>query len=536
VTELAARRPDLVAAEAIGRTHRGRDIWLVTVTDRRAGPPEEKPGFYMDGNIHAEELTAGAAVLRLLETLVAGAGGDARIQDLLRRRTFYLVPRANPDGAHIIQTTPYPWVGNGRYLPPLVPERGLYYEDVDGNGLVLWMRRPDPQGEWKMSAHDPRLMIPRGPGERGGTYYRLFPEGRVVGYDGGAVVIPRPQDGNLNRHFPADWDPDEYGGGAMPLSEPESRAIAECLLARPNIGAAISCHTHGGVLLPPDPPSETPFPFEDARLYAAINAIGEEATGYPAISVLKDFTVPGMPRRHGVFNDWAYLHLGMIAYTVELWDVVGEAGIARADRQPFHPLTEEQQLQLLRWNDAALGGEGFASWRPFMHPELGPVEIGGWKYIQVFRNPPTASLLQRDLDRVCRFALAVVETLPELHIVSTAVREASAGLFIVDATVGNDGYAPTGVTAVGAHRSLVRLTLEVQPDMEVLMGDAHQTLPHLSGRSERPVLWNPWVRQWTSGTFRAQWLIRSPRAGTIALTAQAPRAGTRRATVRLREQ
>ncbi len=533
LAEMAARHPHLVSVDAIGRSHRGREVWMATVTDRRAGPPEEKPGVYMDGNIHAEELTAGAAVLHVLDRMVQGAGDDPAIDDLLRRRTFYLIPRVNPDGAHVVQTTAYPWVGNGRRLPPLIPERGLYYEDVDGDGLVLWMRKPDPHGEWRISSRDPRLMVPRGPGERGGEYYRLFPEGRIAGYDGGPILIPRPQDGNLNRHFPADWDPDEYGGGPIPLSEPESRAVAECLVAHPNIGVAVSCHTHGGVLLPPDPPSEVPFPFADRHIIDALNRLGEEITGYPAISVLRDFTVPGMPRRHGVFNDWAYLHLGMLAYTVELWDVIGEAGIPRETRQPFHPLSEEQQLRLLQWNDQTLAGDGFVTWRPVQHPELGAVEIGGWKYIQVFRNPPTPALLEREVEKVGRFVLALAGALPELK-VTLAADEVAPGLHRVAAVVENDGYVPTSVTVTGAHRTPpMSLNIDTASGMELVMGAHHVALPHLSGRSERPVPWNPWVRQWTAGAHRAEWLVRAPGGGRLAVTAAGVRAGTRRVEIRL---
>jgi hypothetical protein len=533
--DLAARYPDLVGVEPLTRSHQGREVWLVTLTDRRAGRPEDKPGLYMDGLIHAEEFTAGQAVIYLLDRLVDRfADGDMHVRTLLARRTFYLVPRVNPDGAHIVQTTPYPWVGNGRLSPPLVPERGLYYADVDGDGLVLWMRQRDPSGEWKVSTRDPRLLVARSPGEHGGTYYRLYPEGRIAAYDGGAVLIPRPQDGNMNRHFPADWDPNEYGGGPLPMSEPESRALAECLIAHPNIGAALACHTHSGVLLPPEPPSEAAMPYDDMKLFEALNTMGEELTGYPAISVLKDFTVPGMPRRHGVFDDWAYAHLGMIAYTIELWDAEAEAGLSKTDRAPFAPLTEAQHLQLLKWNDDALDGDGFVRWRPFHHPELGPVEIGGWKYIQVFRNPPTQALLQRELEKVFRFTVAVAEALPSLHMPRLSARKVADELFIVEAVIANDGYAPTSVTTIGAKRSsALRVEVDLDDGMDLLMGERGTDIPHLSGRAERPVPWNPWVRQWTANAHRLEWLVRAPRGGAVVVRARAPRAGVVRGQVTL---
>ena len=36
---LAAEHPDLVTVEAYGRSHEGRDLWLVTVTDAATGQP-----------------------------------------------------------------------------------------------------------------------------------------------------------------------------------------------------------------------------------------------------------------------------------------------------------------------------------------------------------------------------------------------------------------------------------------------------------------------------------------------------------------
>jgi hypothetical protein len=45
-------------------------------------------------------------------------------------------------------------------------------------------------------------------------------------------------------------------------------------------------------------------------------------------------------------------------------------------------------LERLRWNDEELEGEGFASWTPYDHPQLGKVEIGGWRRRFTARNPP----------------------------------------------------------------------------------------------------------------------------------------------------
>ena len=101
LTALAAERPDLLAVESIGRSHEGRDIWLATVTAAETGPHEEKPAMWIDANIHATELTASVAALAVIDRLVAGHGADEVVTRALRTRTFYVVPRVNPDGAEL---------------------------------------------------------------------------------------------------------------------------------------------------------------------------------------------------------------------------------------------------------------------------------------------------------------------------------------------------------------------------------------------------------------------------------------------------
>ena len=113
---------------------------------------------------------------------MGGYGVDPKIAELLDTRVVYLCPRLNPDGAELAladrpryirsSTRPYPFDE-----PPV---EGLTVEDVDGDGRVLYMRIPDPHGGWKTHPDEPRLMIAREPGEFGGHYYRVMPEGTLT--------------------------------------------------------------------------------------------------------------------------------------------------------------------------------------------------------------------------------------------------------------------------------------------------------------------------------------------------------------------
>ena len=55
------RYPDLIHMESIGKSHEGRDIWLLTVTNFKTGQDHEKPAVWVDGNIHATELSGSTA-------------------------------------------------------------------------------------------------------------------------------------------------------------------------------------------------------------------------------------------------------------------------------------------------------------------------------------------------------------------------------------------------------------------------------------------------------------------------------------------
>ncbi len=228
---LAAAYPDLAVLELIGQTWRERDIWCMTLTNRATGPHDEKPAFYIDANIHAEEVTTSHTALYTIWYLLENYGTAPDVTWLLDHLTFYIIPRVNPDGAEISLTTGHHWCGNGRYLPGEEQTAGLCQHDINGDGLIVQMRIEDPAGEWKVSEDDPRLMVQRAPGEvGGGPYYRLYREGELRGaWDGVTIEIEKPRDGNLNRNYPAGWRPEfrQYGAGEYPLSEPEALATAQ---------------------------------------------------------------------------------------------------------------------------------------------------------------------------------------------------------------------------------------------------------------------------------------------------------------------
>ena len=237
--------------------------------------------------------------------------------------------------------------------------------------------------------------MPRGADEEGGgPYYRLLPEGHLTDYDGEIIKLPPSLAGlDFNRNFPYDWRPhsDQEGAGAYPTSEPEIRAAVQAIVDRPNITCAVSYHTFGGVLLRPyGARPDDDFPPADLRAYDRMADEAVRLTGYPRASVYHHFQYEPKTWMRGAFDDWIYEHLGVFGWTTEFWSPMRAAGVDVGmrfiDWWKDHPI--EDDLKMLAWSDNEMGGRGFIDWYPFEHPQLGPVELGGWDEVNVLSNAP----------------------------------------------------------------------------------------------------------------------------------------------------
>ncbi|MFN0184993.1 MAG: M14 family zinc carboxypeptidase [Aquabacterium sp.] len=540
--DYAQARPDLVALRSIGRSWEGRDIWLLTVTCTRTGPDTDKPALWIDGNIHAGELTAGTACLYWLHQLVSSYGNDERITHLLDTRCVYIVPRLNPDGAELAladrpryirsSTRPYP------YDEAFVD--GMTVEDIDGDGRVLYMRVPDPHGGWKAHPDEPRLMVAREPGDIGGRYWRLMPEGTIEHYDGLNITVNPNREGlDLNRNFPAYWRQEfqQAGAGPYPTSEPEVRAMVDFIVQHPNIGAAVSFHTHSGVILRPmGTQSDDDMTPEDLWIYKRLSALGEKLTGYPAISIFHDFKYHPKETITGT-QDWVYEHLGALFWTVEIWAPNREAGINDyqwVDWYRDHPPADD--LKLLKWSDEQCGGLAHVDWYAFQHPQLGAVELGGWDRLNFWRNPPP-HLREREAARFPQWLSTLGLSLPKLELLRTEVRALGPDTWRVRMAVGNAGYLPAYVSKRSLERKTSRGTvfeIHLPEGASLVSGRERWVGPHLEGHAPKNSLQAFLPDKKVSGDrAMAEWIVKAPVGSRIALTATADRAGAVRCEVSL---
>jgi murein tripeptide amidase MpaA len=293
LTELVAHYPHLIQKRVIGRSYGDRDIWVLIVTQQQTGDYLTKPGYWIDANTHAGEVTGSSVALYCLYQLVTQYSDNAQITHLLDHYTIYILPRLAVDGAEKYLTTPYYLRSSIRPYPYPEERDGLYPEDVNNDGLILQMRVKDDCGAWKISEQDERVMIRREPEEFGGTYYTLLTEGLIRNYDQYEFKLAPALDGmDFNRNYPHLWvsEGQQSGAGDFPFSEPETRAEAEFWQQHRNINGFISYHTYSAVILRPySTHADEHFPVEDLEIYQLLGEKGKSLTGYECISAFHDF-------------------------------------------------------------------------------------------------------------------------------------------------------------------------------------------------------------------------------------------------------
>jgi hypothetical protein len=434
---LAGAYPELVSLESIGKSHEGRDIWLLRVTNHRNKPHREKPGFWIDGNIHANEIQGSEIALYTAWYLVENYGNNPFVTSLLDDKVFYIVPTINPDGRHEYMANPNTGSSPRSGTVPLdddgdgqAVEDG--FDDLNGDGHITQMRRRNPLGQYREHPDDPRMLVPVKPGE--------FGQWELLGFEG----IDRDGDGRVNedrvgyydpnRDWGWNWQPDYVQRGAYlyPFSLPENRAVRDFVTAHPNIAGAQTYHNSGGMILrgPGTREDEQMYTRQDRMVYDAIGELGDRLLpGYRYMILYSDlYTV------YGGQIDWFHFNRGIFTFTNELMTPYLYYYETYSDRQASQEASYHFDRHLL-FEDA------FVPWEDYEHPQYGKIQVGGFKKNHGRIHP--GFMMEQDFHRNMAFTLHHAWHTPQLEVHELSVKELGGGLREVTAVVANTRLIPT---------------------------------------------------------------------------------------------
>ncbi|MCD6475489.1 MAG: hypothetical protein J7K85_04390 [Anaerolineaceae bacterium] len=524
--------PGLMKLEEIGRSYEDRPIWCMTLTNKATGPDLEKPAFYVDANIHATELAGPTTALRVAERLLTEYESDEKVKWLMDNTVYYIIPRVNPDGAEAAMAVHPQFVRSSmRPYPYDEMAEGLHAKDITGDGRVLQMRIKDPNGEWKISPQDPRLMMKREPVEVTGEFYRLFVEGELQDYDGDIIKMAPPREGlDMNRNFPFEYQPNgqQKGAGDFAGQEPETMALIKFVVAHPNINAGVTLHTFSRVILRPystKPDKEMAVP--DLRIYKTMGEIGTKLTDYRNVSVYHDFLYEPNEYITGGFDDWMYDSRGAFTFTMEQWDLPTAAGIKdRKFIEWFEDHPHEEDVQILNYSDEH-NAKGCLPWEKFTHPQLGEVEIGGWDMLYTWSNPPH-ELMGAEAKKNAEFMLELGFLMPKLSMVKEEVTALAEDTYAVKLVFENMGYLPTYNSESAKKRKLnrpIRAELELPEGGSFVVGKKKVELEHLAGRSNKRAMTSAMGESPMDNRSKVEWTIKAPKGSIVRYHILTERAG-----------
>lgn len=436
--KIADAHPNLVRRVSIGKSYEGRDMYMLQITNYSKGNPDRKPGFYIDGNIHSNEIQGGEISIYTAWYLTESYGDVDFITEMLDERIFYIMPSINPDARNNYMQEPNTGSSPRAGMMGLDDDRdGLVDEDlpddIDGNGSITQMRRKSALGNLIVDPLDPRKMITIGVDDNvpAGVqrYEMLGQEG--IDNDGDGRVNEDPHGYyDPNRDWGWKWQPDYIQRGAYkyPFSVPENRNVADFVLAHPNIAGGQSYHNSGGMILrgPGAEEDLSTYNRADVRIYDAIGRKGEKIMpGYRYLTVYKDL--------YSVFGgelDWFYGSRGVYTFTNEIFTRFAYYKNNNGGRDLSYDIDEE-----------LLMGDAFEPWKPFTHPTYGEIEIGGFR--KNFGRATPGFMLEEELHRNMAFTLYHAYQMPHLSIADVKEKDLGGGLKEITAVIKNDRLMPT---------------------------------------------------------------------------------------------
>jgi hypothetical protein len=157
-------------------------------------------------------------------------------------------------------------------------------------------------------------------------------------------------------------------------------------------------------------------------------------------------------------------------------------------KPPSEEGADPKDKALLVFSDKDLAGKGFVDWKPFKHPTLGEVEIGG---IAPFAdNTPPPAMIEALLKGQVPWVFEIAQKMPRIKIASTEVKSLGTNVYEIKVRVENTGALPYP-TAMGRRNQRILpvvLTLE-GPGIKIVDGKKRTVIPAIQSLATQSATW-----------------------------------------------
>lgn len=128
LSDYRSRFPEIVSVQSIGKSHEGRDIWAVKISDN-VDADEGEPAVFFNAMHHAREVMTTEIAIDIIDQLTSGYASNSRTQDWVNNNAIWIVPMVNPDGNNKV------WTGNNMWRKNT---REGYGVDINRNYPYAW--------------------------------------------------------------------------------------------------------------------------------------------------------------------------------------------------------------------------------------------------------------------------------------------------------------------------------------------------------------------------------------------------------------
>lgn len=533
VKRTTSKYPGKVKSNLIATSPGERPLYLIEIGNETGSVHKTNPSIFVGANFEGVLPLTTEGALLLAEKILS----DPAYYDALN---WYFIPLGNPDAASRFFETPLQ--EDSRNDSPFnddwddqTDEDGV--NDLNKDGWITQMRVKHPDGNWIVSDADSRLMQKADPkkGEQG--IYKLYTEG--IDDDGdGKYNEDGPGGTSVDINFPFLFKHFSVNAGIYPGSTPESFAVMKFVFDHPDIAMIFTFGSTNFCLTPPKGGrkgeadlNSIRVPARQARMFgldsertytmqelldiireanpgenidesmiagflglgAAVNPQTSDLTFYNKYAKdYKDFLekqgasterFEPVPAKEGSLELWAYFHVGVPVFSMDLWGVnkpakdtaQAESAVTKKNDDKTAAGQIEKQIALLALSDSLLDKKGFVEWESYDHPSLGQVEIGG--FVPYTSTTPPYSMVDSLVSLQIPWVLELAGELPDLYIYNTKVSSRGSGVYQLEAWIENRSFIPFP-TAMGKRNR--------QPAPAVFIIDGEQ-LEFLSGYKRTPI-------------------------------------------------
>jgi len=493
IDALAVKYPELCAVTSLTKTMGGKDIRLITIG---TGDKESRPGVVVAGGVDGRYLIGRELALGFAEEILNRSKEDS-IRELLGKITFYVLPDLNPDAsAQFFSEIKYERSINSRVTDD---DKDFVFdedpcEDMNKDGYITLIRIKDPAGNYIRSDEDGRVMVKADLSKGQTGNYLVYSEGTDNDKDGnynedGAGGV------SFNRNFTYNYEEFGINAGLYPISEPETRAVADFLYDRFNIFMVFTFGPQDNLGQPMkaadrpagaqassqnQPPEQGMMRRERGRITSimktdeTVNKLVSDK--YHTITGLKGS--PPAISEPGNFMEWAYFHYGRYSFSTPGWWFPLEKG-------------KNQEAEFLKFAEKNKLSDIFIPWTAVIHPDFPgkEAEVGGIRPFAVLNPPPDT--INELISSHYRFISTIAAMHPELEFLDVSVEDTGENIFRLSLKVHNKGVFATN-TEIGEPNiwtRVMRLAIEPSKGQTIISGLKVQRIERLQGDESAEFSW-----------------------------------------------